>query len=1061
MIPLSFAQQRLWFLAQMEGATFTYNAPLVLRLRGALDHDALRDAITDVVARHEALRTVFPAVDGRPFQQVLPPDQAVPPFVLVRCTEDELIELLEAAARHPFDLTRELPVRTTVFQLGARENVLVLAMHHIVSDGWSLDPLTRDLAEAYQCRLDGRAPQWSELPVQYSDYTLWQQELLAGEDDPQSLVSTQLRYWTETLTGLPEELDLPRDRPRPPSSNHLGGLVESRLSAETHQRLLDLTKATHTTVFMAAQAALAVLLTRLGAGHDIPIGTPIAGRTDEALDDLVGFFVNTLVLRTDTSGDPTFAELLGRVRDLDLAAYAHQDLPFERLVEVLNPARSLSRHPLFQVMLVMQNNAAAGAEIDGLEAFDQPLDLGVAKFDLTVTLEERRLADGAPDGITCWLEYATDLFDRETAEQLAGQLRTVVETVSREPDVRIDALDITSAADRAMLAELNATAVAVPEDRCVHDLVSEVAAARPDATALVLGDRSLTYAELDTRSQRLADRLRAAGAGRGSLVGIAMERDLDLVVSLLAALKAGAGYTLLDPAFPTPRLESAARGISLLVASRTQATRLAGLGVPTLRPGDRLSVVPRSGSGQPAPTAAPTPDDLACVMFTSGSTGTPKGVAASHRAIIGTVWGQDYVHFGPDEVFLQCAPVSWDAFVLELFGALLHGATCVLQPAQLPEPKLIEKLVLEHGVTMLQMSASLFNYLLDEHPAVFRGLHCAMTAGEAASSEHVHRAVRDFPGLTVVNGYGPAESLGLTTAHRIDPAGPRTSSVSIGRPVGNKRVYVLDDRLRPVPIGVTGDLYAAGIGLAHGYLGQPTATCERFVANPFEAAGARMYRTGDRGRWTRAGDLEFAGRSDDQVKIRGFRVEYGEVEACLIAHPEVTQAAVAAREVRPGQRILVAFVVPRHGSAPDAGQLRRFVGARLPEYMVPSSVTLLDALPLTANGKLDRRTLLAVGDGAAVTRRDPRTEREQVLCRLFAEVLGVETVGIDDNFFELGGHSLLATRLVSRIRSTLDAELSIRTVFEAPTVAELADRTTTAPSARPTLRRRNPVEEIS
>ncbi|HYI55333.1 MAG TPA: amino acid adenylation domain-containing protein [Microlunatus sp.] len=1053
MIPLSFAQQRLWFLAQMEGATFTYNAPLVLRLRGALDHDALCAAVTDVVARHEALRTVFPAIDGRPYQQVLPPEQAIPPFVLTRCTEDELVEELESAARHPFDLTRELPVRTTVFQLGEQENVLVLAMHHIVSDGWSLDPLTRDLAEAYQSRLDGQAPPWNELPVQYSDYTLWQQDLLAGEDDPQSLVSTQLRYWTETLAGLPEELELPRDRPRPPMSNHLGGLVESRLSAETHQRLLDLTKSTHTTVFMAAQAALAVLLSRLGAGHDIPIGTPIAGRTDEALDDLVGFFVNTLVLRTDTSGDPTFAELLGRVRDLDLAAYAHQDLPFERLVEVLNPARSLSRHPLFQVMLVMQNNAAASAEIDGLEAFDQPLDLGVAKFDLTVTLEERRRADGAPDGITCWLEYAADLFDRETAEQLAGQLRRVVETLSREPDVRINTVDITSAADRAMLAELNATAVAVPEDRCVHDLFSEVAAARPDATAIVLGDRSLTYADLQTQSHGLAARLRAAGAGRGSLVGIAMERDLDLVVSLLAALKTGAGYTLLDPAFPTPRLESAARGISLLVASRSQAARLAGLGVPSVHPGDRLALVSRARSSLPAAADPPTPDDLACVMFTSGSTGTPKGVAASHRAIIGTVCGQDYVDFGPDEVFLQCAPVSWDAFVLELFGALLHGATCVLQPAQLPEPKLIEKLVLEHGVTMLQMSASLFNYLLDEHPAVFSGLRCAMTAGEAASSEHVRRAVRDHPGLKVVNGYGPAESLGLTTAHRMDRADARTSSVPIGRPVANKRVYVLDERLRPVPIGVTGDLYAAGIGLAQGYLHQATATAERFVANPFDGPGARMYRTGDRGRWTRTGDLEFAGRSDDQVKIRGFRVEFGEIEACLVAHPEVAQAAVAAREVRPGQRILVAFVVPHHRSAPDAGQLRRFVGARLPEYMVPSSVTLLDALPMTANGKLDRPALLAA-DGAPATRRGPRTEREQVLCQLFAEVLGVETVGIDDNFFELGGHSLLATRLVSRIRSTLDAELSIRTVFEAPTVAELADRTTTAPNARPTLRRR-------
>jgi amino acid adenylation domain-containing protein len=1054
MIPLSYAQQRLWFLAQMEGATFTYNAPLVLRLRGALDHDALRAAVVDVVARHEALRTIFPSVEGRPYQNILPAERAIPEFEVVRCTEAELVPLLESASRHPFDLTRDLPVRSTVFQLGERENVFVLAMHHIVSDGWSLDPLTRDLAQAYDARLDGRAPEWDELPVQYSDYTLWQQDLLAGEDDPESLVSTQLRYWTETLAGLPEELDLPRDRPRPAVSNHLGGLVETRLAPATHARLAELAKSSGSTVFMAAQAALAVLLTRLGAGTDIPIGTPIAGRTDEALDDLVGFFVNTLVLRTDTSGDPSFRELLGRVRDRDLAAYAHQDLPFERLVEVLNPARSLSRHPLFQVMLVLQNNAAAGADIDGLEVVDQPLDLGVAKFDLTVTLEERRRADGSPDGITCWLEYATDLFDRATAEQLAGQLARVIETVSRDPDAPIGSVEISSAAERhRVLAELNDTAVAVPQHRCLHELFADVAAAAPEATALVLGARRMTYAELDRQSSRLAVRLRAAGAGRGTLVGIAMDRDIELVVSLLAALKTGGGYTLLDPAFPTPRLEAAAQGISLLVATPSQAARLARAGVPTVDPTDRNAPT-ALGSSAPQPDEAASPDDLACVMFTSGSTGTPKGVAASHRAVIGTVCGQDYVDFGPHEVFLQCAPVSWDAFVLELFGALLHGATCVLQPAQLPEPKLIERLVAEHGVTMLQMSASLFNYMLDEHPATFTTLRVAMTAGESASSEHVHRALRDFPGLRVVNGYGPAESLGLTTAHRIDPGEAGTVSVSIGRPVANKRVYVLDDRLQPVPIGVTGDLYAAGIGLAHGYLGQQTATAERFVANPFEGDGARMYRTGDRGRWTRSGVLEFAGRHDDQVKIRGFRVEYGEVEACLVDHPEVAQAAVVAREVRPGHRVLVGFVVPRQQTTPDVGQLRRHVGSRLPEYMVPTSIVVLDALPMTANGKLDRRVLLAADHGVSAVRREPRTEREQILCRLFADVLSLESVGIDDNFFELGGHSLLATRLVSRIRSALDAELSIRTVFEAPTVAELAERTTAAPSARPTLRRR-------
>jgi amino acid adenylation domain-containing protein len=641
---------------------------------------------------------------------------------------------------------------------------------------------------------------------------------------------------------------------------------------------------------------------------------------------------------------------------------------------------------------------------------------------------------------------------------LAGQLARVIETVVRQPDEPISTVEVTSAAERhRVLVEFNDSAAAAPPAATVHELFATVAATRPEATALVQEQRTMTYADLDRRSTRLAGRLRAAGAGPGRLVGIARDRDLELVVSVLTVLKTGAGYTVLDPAFPAPRLEAAARDTALLVASPTQAARLARAGVPTLDP------TQPSGATEvdPTPFAAASPDDLACVMYTSGSTGVPKGVAASHRAVIGTVCGQDYVDFGPREVFLQCAPVSWDAFVLELFGALLHGATCVLHPGQLPDAATIERLVAEHGVTMLQMSASLFNYLLDEHPATFTTLRVAMTAGEAASAAHVQRALREVPGLRVVNGYGPAESLGLTTAHRVTASDRVAGPVPIGRPIANKRIYVLDDRLRPVPIGVTGDLYAAGIGLAQGYLRQPAVTAERFVANPYEGPGARMYRTGDRGRWTGDGVLEFAGRVDDQVKIRGFRVEYGELEACLVAHAEVAQAAVVAREVRPGQKILAAFVVAEHGTRPDVGQLRRFVGSRLPEYMVPTSVSVVEALPITANGKLDRRALLDLDQGSAGTRRAPRTDREQVLCRLFADVLGLESVGVDDNFFELGGHSLLATRLVSRIRSALDAELSIRTIFESPTVAELAERTTTAPSARPTLRRRTPVEEAS
>ncbi|MFL6075227.1 MAG: non-ribosomal peptide synthetase [Mycobacteriales bacterium] len=1066
MIPLSFAQQRLWFLAQLEPGGHTYNAPMVLRLRGDLDPAALRAALTDVVGRHEALRTVFPAEDGQPYQRILPAAQAVPAFDIRECAEAELTGLLERGSRYGFDLTAELPLRAMLFVLSPTEHVFMLVLHHIVSDGWSLGPLLRDLRAAYEARRAGAAPAWEELPVQYSDYTLWQQDLLGGESDPDSLISAQLRYWKETLAGLPEELDLPLDRPHRPMPSHHGEYVKVRLGPDLHARLDELARSSRSTLFMVAQAAFATLLTRMGAGTDLPIGSPIAGRTDEALDDLVGFFVNTLVLRTDTSGDPTFRELLARVRDTDLAAYAHQDLPFERLVEVLNPARSLSRQPLFQVMLVMQNNAEASMRLGDLEVLPELVDIGVAKFDLTVTFTERKRADASLDGITAWISYATDVFDRATAEAMGAQLERILTAVAADPDVRVGDIEVMSADERErLLVTRNGTAVDIPADRCAHELFEEQAARTPEATAVVCGPRSLRYGELNSRANRLARRLSAHGVGRGDLVGIHLERGLDLVVSLLAVLKAGAGYTMLDPMFPAERLKVALAetGAPLVLTERALAERLEWPHSMTvcLDAPDEAAAVAAQPDGNVRSGASP--DDLACVMFTSGSTGRPKGVAAPHRAVTGTVLGQRYVDFGPGEVFLQCAPVSWDAFVLEVFGSLLHGAACVLQPGQNPEPDVIARLVEEHQVTMLQMSASLFNFMLDEYPAVYRRLRWAMTAGEAASPAHVQRVLRDHPQLAVVNGYGPAESMGLTTSHRVTPADVRGPSVPVGLPVTNKRVYVLDQGLRPVPPGVVGELYAAGVGLAHGYLNQPALTAERFVANPYGRPGERMYRTGDLVRWSPGGVLEFVSRADGQVKIRGFRVELAEVEAALRRHPDLSQAAVTVRADREGHKRLVAYVVvgssAGSGARLDTTDLRRHVGDQLPEYMVPAAFVVLDALPMTANGKLDHASLPEPELEPAGQGRGPRSHQEKVLCELFAEVLKLPAVGIDDNFFALGGHSLLATRLISRVRSALDAELSIRAVFEAPTVAELAQRLVGARKARPTLRPRTTPRE--
>jgi amino acid adenylation domain-containing protein len=1024
-VPLSFAQQRLWFLDRLDGPSATYNAPLALRLRGKLDLAALTEALGDVVDRHEALRTVFPVVDGQPYQQLV--DARIEPTV-VSCAEEELAGALAAAVAQPHDLSRtdRPPLAVTVFELAPDDNVLLLLLHHIASDGWSLGPLLTDLSTAYAARRDRTSPQWTDLPVQYADYTLWQHELLGDETDPASLAARQVAFWRETLADLPEELALPTDRPRPAIAGNRGDIVSLRLDGGLRDRLVELARANQVTLFMTLQAALAALLTRLGAGEDVPIGSPVAGRTDDAVEDLVGFFVNTLVLRTDTSGDPTFRELLARVREADLAAYANQDVPFERLVEVVNPTRSLARHPLFQVNMVLQNNVRAEAELAGLHAEEVLVGADVAKFDLSVAFEED------DDGLTAYLEYAVDLFDRSTVDAMARRLDLLLAAVVDDPNASIGGIDIMAPGERArVLTEWNATATGPTVERCVHEVVADHAVATPDATALVFADRRVSYGVLDAAANRMAHRLVSLGIGRGSLVGIHLDRGPDLVTAVLAVLKAGAGYTLLDTDFPARRLA----GVLADAAARLVITKGDNpFDVPALDIGEDLSGLPGT-----APACDARPGDVACVMFTSGSTGRPKGIAAPHRALVNTFLGQSYVDFGPDEVVLQCAPVSWDGFALELFGALLFGGTCVLQPGQKPEPQVVAELIVEHGVTTAHLSASLLNHLLDEHPDLFADVRQVMTGGEPASVPHVATMLARHPRVRLVNGYSPAESMIFTLAHRIVPADTERASIPVGRPLAHKRVHVLDRGLRPVPPGVLGELYMSGIGLADGYVGQPGLTAERFVASPFDV-GQRMYRTGDLVRWRADGVMEFLGRADDQVKIRGFRVEPREVEAVIGRYPSVARTAVVVRDVVPGDRRLVAYVVAAPGTALSVPDLRRHVTDLLPEHLVPSAFVPVDAFPITASGKLDRAALPAPDFAASATGRAPRTPREEILCGLFADVLGLPGVGIDDGFFDLGGHSLLAAKLISRVRTTLGAELGIRTLFQSPTVAGLAAR---------------------
>ncbi|WP_156755304.1 non-ribosomal peptide synthetase [Actinokineospora pegani] len=1001
--PLSAAQRRLWFLDRFDGAGAAYTVPMLFPLTEPVDTDALAAAVRDVAMRHEPLRTVFPMAGDEPFQHVLPE----PGPTVFQVSEQD-----EDAAKHRFDLAVEPPIRVTLFP----DRVLIL-LHHITTDGLSVRPLLEDLRTAYAARCRGDEPQWAELPVSYVDYTLWHRELLGSEDDPGSVVARGLDFWRKALDDLPEAIALPFDRPRPPVRSHRGATIPFALDAE---RVAALAAAHRATPFMVAQAVLALTLTRLGAGEDIPIGSPVAGRPESTVDDLVGFFVNTLVLRTDTSGDPTFAELLRRVRSTGLDAYSHQEIPFDRVIDAVNPARSLARHPLFQVCLALEGTPPEGMAY---------AETGSAKFDLEFLLRE---------DMTGVVVFNTDVFDAPTVERLTATVARVLDQVADDPGRRVGEVVVLDEAQRGIVVgEWNPAPVDIA-DATVVELFEQVADS--DRTALVFNGEELSYRLLNARANRLARHLMGRGVKRGDVVGVLVERGIDFAVAVVAVVKAGAGYTVLDPDFPDDRLAVVVADTGVGVVVTTEGLKGRVTVEPVLEPSE----------GETANLDIDiSPADVACVMFTSGSTGRPKGVVAPHRALVGTLLGQEYATFGPDEVFLQCSPVSWDAFSLEFWGALAFGGTCVLHPGQRPEPAVVADLVGKHGVTMLQVSSSLFNYLVDECPQAFAPLRIAFTGGEAASAVHVARILAKHPGLTVSNGYGPAESMGFTTTHtaHADIEGP----VPVGRAVANKRAYVLDKWLHPVQPGVVGEVYLGGVGLARGYAGRPGITAERFVADPLGAPGERMYRTGDLARWTADGVLDFVGRADDQVKIRGFRVEPGEVEAVLTAHPGTTQAAVLAWR-SDGPARLVAYVV---GST-TGRQLRAWAADRLPEHMVPSAITVLDRIPITPNGKLDRKALPEPELHGNAGGRAARTPRETVLCALYAELLSIETPTIDDSFFDLGGHSLLGARLISRVRNALDVELTIRDIFKAPTVAQLAEVIDTKgkPTRRPMLRRR-------
>ncbi|MGV9878666.1 amino acid adenylation domain-containing protein, partial [Streptomyces sp. NPDC003379] len=1068
-LELSYAQRRLWFLSHLDGPSAAYHIPLVLTLDGALDSGALEAALGDLTDRHESLRTLYRERAGVPLQHIVAAGPASRPRLsLADCDDDRLYEELTAAVARPFDLAAEPPLRATLFALAPDRHVLLLLLHHIAADAESFGPLLRDLTTAYTARRAGHAPDLAPLPVQYADYAVWQRRALGDESDPGSAVARQADFWKRALAGLPDHIDLPFDHPHPAGAGAVpSGHLVLRLDAEPHRRITELARAAGASTFMVLQAALATTLSRHGAGDDIAVGAPVAGRPEEALADLVGFFTNTVVLRTDTSGDPTFRELLVRAREFSLAAYDHQDLPFERLVETLNPARSMSRHPLFQVMLSMDSSRRALPSVAGLELGLLDLPAGNAKFDLSLNVREAFTADGAADGLLIALEYRADVFEQGTAEGLLDRYGRLLRAVATDPDARIGRVPLLDAEEhRRLLREWNETAA--PES--LDDVVARVrslAAEQPSAVAVTDEDGDLTYRELIDHTDDVAARIQESGAAPESLVAVLADRGRLPVIAFLAALTASAAYLPLDTDAPAERSAELLTDADapLLLAGPDHGDLADAITTATDRPVTVLRIG-EPGTARPVRPVAPAADQLAYTIFTSGSTGRPKGAMVHHRGMNNHLLAKvaDLGLTATDTV-VQNAPLTFDISIWQMISPLLVGGrTLAVGRAVAADPDELFGKVVRERATVLEVVPSLLRAALeawDEDTPVpaLPDLRWLVVTGEELPGELCRRWSARFPAIPVVNAYGPTEcSDDVTHAVITRDQGAGRTTAPIGRAIRNTRLYVLSDELQPVPVGVVGDLYVAGVGVGRGYLGAPAKTAHTFVADPYGTGGGRLYRTGDRVRYLPDGQLEFLGRRDNQVKIRGRRIELGEVEARLREQPGVKDAVATVTTGPGGHARLVAHVV---GDA-DPRAIRAALARALPDHLVPSAVHTLDAIPLTPNGKTDRKALATPEepDGPATAGRAPRTAQEELLCVLFADVLGVGRVGANDNFFQLGGHSLLATRLVSRIRSALGLQARVAAVFEAPTPAALAAHLTATGRPRPNLTRRERPEVL-
>ncbi len=1035
-LPLSPAQQRLWFLSQLEPDSAYYNLAAAGRLRGALAVGPWRRAVGEIVRRHEALRTTFVQEAGDPVQVIAAPSEPAMPVVdLTALTppgrERVLSRLLQVEARRPFDLGRGPLLRVGLVKITPEDHGVWLSMHHIISDGWSLGVFFRELSVLYESFAAGRPSPLSELAVQYADFTSWQRRILDEE-----VLASELGYWRRKLAGAPALLELGADRPRPAVQSLAGATCELRLPAELVTALRELGRRRGVTLFMTLLSGFQLLLSRYSGQDDVVVGFPVANRNRIEIEPLVGFFVNTLVLRTDLSGNPMFSQLLTRVRGELLDAWAHQEVPFERLVEELAPERNLAYTPLFQVVLGLQNAPWEVPRLRGPEFQPRAVDTGTSRFDLTLLLEERG------EALAGTLEYSTALFDRTTVRRLLGHFRNLLSAAAAEPDEQAAELSLMSAGERAqLLMEWLDTRRPYPREATVRTLFEDQAARTPEAVAVGFGGEQLSYRELNGRANRLAHHLRTLGVGPEAAVAVFMERSVEMVVAILAVTKAGGFYLPLDTGYPPERLAFMLDdvGVGVLLAHQRLLGSLPDHAARVVCV-DRESTAgaPRAGENPPPRGTA---ENLCYVMHTSGSTGRPKGVAVTHRAVVRLVRDNDFAALGAGEVFLQFAPISFDAATLEVWGALLNGGRLVVYPPGIPALEELGEEIERRRVSTLWLTAGLFHQMVEAHLPRLRPLRQLLAGGDVLSVPHVRKVLRELPSVRLINGYGPTENTTFTCCQALAPADAERPSVPIGRPIAQTAVQLVDRGLGPVPIGVPGELWITGDGLARGYFARPGLTAARFVPDP--TGRGRAYRTGDLARWLPDGRIEFLGRIDTQVKVRGVRIELGEIEVLLREHPWVRNAVVVVHGEGAEQKRLVAYVVEETEVQPD--ELREMLRARVPEHMVPAAFMMLDELPLSPTGKVDRRALPAPqweGERAGYT--PPRTPVEELLAGIWAEVLGLDRIGIDDEFFELGGHSLLATRMISRIRWTLGVELALKDSFVTPVLRDLAAVVTAA-----------------